>query len=165
MHLENPSIRAWIEAGLLVATPGECIDYSYVYEDLDSDLKRDNIMAITYDPAKAKGFEAEYATRATIIPFEQKTKNMSPASKDWEKAIVDDLIMDDNPIARWMVSNAINKLNPNSDSYFITKSQTAKGRKRIDGVITSIMAYSVLKAQLVEIASRPKIFDLSKIRY
>lgn len=165
MHLENPSIRAWIETGLLVATPGECIDYSYVYADLDADLERDDILAITYDPAKAKNFESEFATRATIIPFVQKSANLSPAAKAWEKAIVDDLIMDDNPIARWMVSNAINKLNPNSDSYFITKSQTARGRKRIDGVITSIMAYSVLKAQLAEQASRPKIFDLSKIRY
>lgn len=165
MHMENPSIRSWIETGRLVATPGETIDYSYVYKDMDADLRASNILAITYDPAKAKEFEMEYSAKATIIPFLQRSANISPAAKAWEKAIVDGLIMDDCPILRWMVSNAINKSNPDSGSYFITKSQTAKGRKRIDGVITSLMAFSVLRDQVAALADRPKIFDLSKIQY
>jgi phage terminase large subunit-like protein len=165
MHLENPSIRAWIEAGRLVATPGETIDYSFVYKDLDADLADSDILAVTYDPAKAKEFEMEYSTKATIIPFLQRSANLSPAAKAWEKAIVDKLIIDDCPILRWMVSNTINKSNPDSGSYFITKSQNNKARKRIDGVITSMMAYAVLREQIAAKAARPKIFDLSKIQY
>lgn len=165
MHLENPSIRAWIEKGLLTATPGESIDYSYAFRDLDDDLENGNILGVTYDPAKAKEFEMQYSERITIIPFIQKAVNMSPAAKAWEKAIVDELIMDDSPILRWMVSNAINKANPDSGAYFITKSQTAKSRKRIDGVITSIMAYSVLRDQVVALKNKPRVFDFSKINY
>lgn len=165
VHLENPSIRAWIEAGLLVATPGEAIDYAYVFRDLDADLLASDVLGVTYDPAKAKEFEMQYASRITILPFVQKTANMSPAAKAWEKAVIDGHIYDESPILRWMVSNTMNKVHPDSGSYFITKSATAKGRKRIDGVITSLMAYSVLRDQIQERANRPKIFDLSLINY
>lgn len=165
VHLENPSIKAWIEAGMVVATPGESIDYSYVFHDLDEDLEAYNVLAICYDPAKAKDFENEYQNRATIIPFVQKSANISPAAKAWEKAIIDKQFIDDNPIMRWMVSNAINKIHRDSGSYFIAKASSPSGRKRIDGVITSLMAYSMLRSQIQEQANRPKIFDLSKIVY
>lgn len=166
IHLETPNIREWIDKGLLVATPGECVDYSYLFRDLDADLSRDKVLGVTYDPAKAKDFEIQYSRKTTIIPFIQKNANLSPAAKAWEKAIVDGLIVDDSPILRWMVSNAVNKINQDSGSYFITKSQTAKGRKRIDGVITSLMGFSILQNQIL-IASqpKPKVLDLSKIRY
>ncbi len=165
-HMENPTIRTWIEKGLIVATPGEAIDYSYLYRDIDAWIENGNVLAITYDPAKSKEFEYNYANRITIVPFPQKNQYMSPAAKAWEKAIVDDQICDANPVLRWMLSNTINKINLDSGSYYITKSDAAKSRKRIDGVITSIMAFSVLQAQRVELSKpKPKIFDLSKIEY
>lgn len=165
-HLENPTIRTWIEQGLIIATPGECIDYGYLYRDIDTWLEQGNILAITYDPAKAKDFESNYATRATIVPFPQKNQYISPAAKAWEKAIVDDQICDANPVLRWMLSNCINKMNLDSGAYFITKADAGKARKRIDGVITSIMAFSILQAQRIELSKpKPKIFDLSKIKY
>lgn len=166
IHLENPSIRAWIERGLIVATPGECIDYSYVFRDFDADLLAYDVRAAVYDPAKAKEFVMNYETKTTIMPFRQNAANMSPAAKAWEKAIVDGQILDDNPVMRWMVSNAINKAHPDSGAYFITKSQTAKSRKRIDGVITSLMAYSVLRDMVFQMNQpKPKMFDLAQIKY
>jgi phage terminase large subunit-like protein len=165
VHLENPSIRAWIEQGIVVATRGEAIDYAYVFRDLDADLEAYDVLGVTYDPAKAKEFEMQYANRTTILPFAQKSSNLSPAAKAWEKAVVDGHIYDESPVMRWMVSNTMNKVHPDSGSYFITKSQTAKGRKRIDGVITSLMAYAVLREQIQAQANRPKIFDLSLIHY
>lgn len=165
-HLETPNIRDWIERGLVVATPGEVIDYEYLYRDLDQDLARDNVLAITYDPAKAKDFEIQYAQKATIVPFIQKNAFLSPAAKGWEKAIVDGHILDDSPVLRWMISNAINKMNPDSGAYFITKSPVGKARKRIDGVITSLMAHSVLANQvLLDAQPKPPPLDWSKIRY
>jgi phage terminase large subunit-like protein len=165
MHLENQSIRAWIESGQLVATPGEAIDYDYVFRDIDADLEAYNVSTICYDPAKAKEFEMRYANRVPVLPFQQRSANISPAAKAWEKAIVDGQIIDDSPILRWMVSNTTNKIHPDSGSYFITKIDNAKSRKRIDGVITSLMAFAVLRQQMQDIANRPKIFDLSKIQY
>jgi len=165
VHLENPSIRSWIEAGQLVATPGEAIDYSYVFRDLDADLEAFDVLTITYDPAKSKEFETQYSSRFDLVQFQQKSSNISPAAKAWEKAIVDGEIIDDSPILRWMVSNTMNKIHPDSGSYFITKIDTSKNRKRIDGVITSLMAFAILRQKMQEIANRPKIFDLSKIKY
>jgi phage terminase large subunit-like protein len=166
VHMENPAIRKWIEEDRVVATPGESIDYKYLFDDVGSYLEKDNVLAITYDPAKAKEFEQAFASRATIVPFPQKSQFISPAAKAWEKAIVENQIIDDDPVIRWMLSCAINKANSDSGSYFITKSAVAKGRKRIDGVITSLMAFSVLQAQMFELMKpKPKIFDLSNIKY
>lgn len=163
---ETPDIRHWIEEGLIVATPGECIDYTYVYKDVDAALKAHKVLGIVYDPAKAKEFEALYEARAILSPFQQKAAYMSPAAKAWEKAIVDGKICDDNPVLRWMLSNAINKANPDSGSYFITKNPTGRDRRRIDGVVTSLMAFSVLEARVAEDSRpRPAMLDLSKIRY
>ena len=166
VHLEAPNLRDWIDRGLVVATPGECVDYECLYRDLDTDLRESKVLAITYDPAKAKDFEIRFGKRATIVPFIQKSANISPAAKGWEKAIVDGEIIDDNPVLKWMVSNAVNRMNPDSGSYFITKSATAKGRKRIDGVITSLMAHAVLANQVLIMSQpKPKMLDLSKITY
>jgi phage terminase large subunit-like protein len=165
-NIENPGIRKWIEEGLVVATPGESINYDFLYRDVDAWLKTGKVIAITYDPAKAKEFEANFANKTTIVPFPQKSQYLSPAAKAWEKAIVDGQILDDSPVIRWMLSCAINKANLDSGSYFITKSPVAKHRKRIDGIISSIMGFSVLQAQIAELSKpRPKIFDLSKIEY
>lgn len=166
VHHENANIRKWIEDGRIVPTPGESIDYEYVYKDVDKYLERYRVLAITYDPAKSREFSSRYANRATIIPFPQKSSHLSPAAKSWEKAIVDELIIDEDPVVRWMVSCAINKANPDSGSYFITKSPIRKASKRIDGVITSIMAYAMLEQQ-VEILEKPRptYFDLSQIKY
>lgn len=165
-HLENPALPDWIARGLVVATPGECIDYSAVYRDVDEYLHAHKVEAIVYDPAKAKEFEARYEARATIVPFPQKATHMSPGAKAWEKAIVDGKICDGSPVLRWMLSNAINKANPDSGSYFITKNQVGRDRRRIDGVITSIMAFSMLEAHVLE-KSKPHtpVFDISKISY
>jgi phage terminase large subunit-like protein len=166
VHQENPAIRKWIEEGLVVATPGESIDYGYLYRDVDAWLGSGQVIAITYDPAKAKGLEENFSTKATIVPFPQKSAFLSPAAKVWEKAIVDGQIIDESPVMRWMLSNAINKKNQDSESYFITKSPVAKARKRIDGVISSMMAFSVLQAQVLE-ANKPKPYvpNFSAITY
>lgn len=164
VHMENSAIRAWIDEGLVTATPGEAIDYNYVFRDIDADLEAYDVTTICYDPWRAKEFEMQYGTRTTILPFQQKRANMSPAAKGWEKAVVDGQIVDDSPVMRWMLSNAMNLMNVHSGEYNIIKADRS-GRRRIDAVPTSMMAFAVLRQQMQDIANRPKIFDLSKIQY
>ena len=166
VYQESSQIREWIAKGFIVATPGESIDSAYLYADIDAALKAHKVLGIVYDPAKAKEFESTYQDRADLVVFKQVALNMSPAAKAWEKGIVDGKICDDNPVMRWMLSNAINKVNPDSGSYFITKNPTSKARRRIDGVITSIMAYWSLSNWVLEDSKpKPVMLDLSKIRY
>jgi phage terminase large subunit-like protein len=166
-HLENPSIKQWISDGIVTATPGEVIDYSYIYADLYADLDAYRILVVTFDPAKSKEFQMEFSSRDELLmPFLQNSKSISPAAKSWEKAVLDKAFVDTSPVMRWMLSNAVNRIHKDSGSYFIAKaSSTSGGRKRIDGVITSLMAFSVLRDRIAAIADAPKIFDLSKIQY
>jgi phage terminase large subunit-like protein len=64
---------------------------------------------------------------------------MSNPTKQFEKLIMDDKIIDPSPVSKWMISNAIIKpdVNGNYKPLKTYKSSTA----RIDGVITSIMSF------------------------
>jgi phage terminase large subunit-like protein len=165
-HLENAALRSWIEEGLVVATPGEVVDYAYLYRDLDADLEANDVKAVVFDPARVRDFAAVYGERAPILEFPQKAANMSPAAKAWEEAIVNGTILDPSPVLAWMVSCAINKTYADSGRYQITKQGAGKYSKRIDGVVTSIMGFSTIRTMVLQ-DSVPKGYvpDLSKINY
>lgn len=165
--IENSALREWIEHGLVTATPGEIIDYEFIYRDIDAFAAGHNIKAIMYDPAMAAEFRMRYedAPKITIVPFKQNNLNMGPAAKTWEKGIVEDQILDPSPVMRWMVSCAINIAK--NDAWVIPSKQGAgKYAKRIDGVISSIMAYQGLLPIVHEMKKpKPKLLDLSKVNY
>ena len=74
---------------------------------------------------------------------------MSEPAKAWEEAIVSGKIIDNNPVMEWMVSCATIKHDPN-DNIKVVKPDTGRSSKRIDGVITSIMANNRLEVALAE---------------
>jgi phage terminase large subunit-like protein len=165
-NIETPSLDEWIRLGLVTATPGEKIDQAFLYRDLEEDMAQNKVVAVVYDPARLQEFEKEFSDRYPIAPFRQNVANMSPAAKMWEESIVGGQIIDDSPVMRWMVSCAINKQYADSGRYQITKHGSGKYGKRIDGVISSIMAHAALKSHVIELKKpKPKIFDLSRINY
>jgi phage terminase large subunit-like protein len=78
-----------------------------------------------------------------MVEFNQGITYMSEPSKAWEKAVSEKRIIDNNPVMRWMVSCATIRTDPN-DNIKVVKPQFTKSSKRIDGVITSIMAMNRL---------------------
>ena len=79
---------------------------------------------------------------------------MSEPSKAWEQAILDNKIIDNNPVMAWMVSCATVKPDANGNIKPI-KPDTNKTSKRIDGVITSIMANNRLEIALADESKPP----------
>jgi len=63
-------------------------------------------------------------------------KQISGPTKQYERLVIEDKIIDGNPVMTWMVTNATVKLDVNGN-YKILKD--TKGAK-VDGVVTSIMA-------------------------
>ena len=96
-----------------------------------------------------------------MVEFNQGIVSMSEPSKAWEKAVTEGRIIDNNPVMRWMVSCATIRTDPN-DNIKVVKPQFTKTSRRIDGVITSIMANNRLDVALAE-QSFQQSLDVTKM--
>lgn len=152
MRNESMRFREWIKNGYVTVCPGEVIDYGYLYNDIRSDLDKYKILEIAYDDYNALDLEKQIGDLVTLINFPQNLKKLSPASKDWEASVLRGDIYDPNPVLRWMLSCACAYIDPNNNIK-IRKDGDSTSSKRIDGVITSIMAHDRLSVNINNSAS------------
>jgi phage terminase large subunit-like protein len=143
-------IRKWIEQGFITATEGEIVDYDTMYEDIRNDLDKYPVRELAYDPYNAGTLIKEIGPLVDLIEFPQHMKTMSPASKNWEADVVGGFIVDTNPVMKWMVSNTARYKDPNENIKPVKDSSDPSSPKRIDGVITSIMAHCRTKTYVDE---------------
>lgn len=156
---ENILVKTWIESGQIILTPGPTVDYTFIAGKIAELYKSHNVLAVAYDRYQSK-FVLEHLSQEIVsIDFDQSLKSMSVPTKEWEKAIYDGEIIDNSQILRWMLSCAIIKPDANGN-YKPLKPQQNRTYKRIDGVITSIMAFSVLNEKLKKLGAAYSYEDL-----
>lgn len=148
MKHDSPMIRKWVEQGYMTATPGAIINYGVMFEDLKKDLEKYPIHEILFDPYNASTLINEIGPLVDLVEINQNMKNISPMAKDWEAAIINGDIVDDNPVMKWMVSNASIYKDANGNIKPVKNAANASSTKRIDCVITSLMCYGRLKQLL-----------------
>ncbi len=146
MKTDSAMIVKWIEQGLIHATDGEIIDYDAMYDDIKHDLERYKVREIAYDPYNAATLIKEIGPLIDLVEFPQHMKYMSPVAKEWEAAVMNSEIIDNNPVMKWMVSNTAIYKDPNENIKPKKDSTDPTSPKRIDGVITSIMAFGRVKS-------------------
>jgi phage terminase large subunit-like protein len=140
-RVENINIKDWIDKGMVTATLGPAIDYEYIKNDIIEDSKIFNIFEIAYDNWQSKNlidYLEEIIPKTLLVSFPQSLKKMSGPSKEFEKLILEDKIIDPNPVMKWMVGNATIKVDINGN--YKPLKEYKSSTKRIDGVITSIMS-------------------------
>ena len=149
MRQDSYLIRQWIKQGYIIATPGETQDFSYMLNIIREDSKKYDIQEIAYDRNLAEYLIQDLEVEFTCVEFSQSITGMSEPSKAWEQAITEGKIIDNNPVMAWMVSCATVKPDVNGNIKPI-KPDVNKTSKRIDGVITSIMANNRLEVALAD---------------
>lgn len=132
-------IEQWVKEGWITATPGETVDYNFLYSDIRSWSQDHDIVEMAYDRNLSELLIEPLSQDFTMVDFAQSITAMSEPSKDWERAVSDGEIIDNNPVMAWMVSCATTKEDANGNLK-VVKPEANKTSKRIDGVITSIMA-------------------------
>ena len=140
-RVENINIGSWIDGGLVTATPGATIDYEYIIADIKADNERFNIQELAYDKWQSdKLIDSleELLPKTALIEYSQGIRQISNPSKEFERLILEDKIVDPNPVMKWMVSNAAIKVDANGN--YKPLKEYKSSRKKIDGVITSIMS-------------------------
>lgn len=149
MRQDSYLIRQWIKQGYITATPGETQDFSYMLNIIREDSKKYEIQEIAYDRNLAEYLIQDLEAEFTCVEFSQSITGMSEPSKAWEQAITEGKIIDNNPVMAWMVSCATVKPDINGNIKPI-KPDVNKTSKRIDSVITSIMANNRLEVTLAD---------------
>ena len=155
---ENVNFPAWVEAGLVTATPGATVDYSFIVNDVLKAAEKYRLLAVGYDKWQARNVISEIdAERPDILLMEidQSLKKMSPLTKSFEKHVKDGLVIDANPVMAWMVSNV--EVRPDANGNYKPLKKSRSGTGRIDGVIAAIMALGVAESE--EFAGRATPVD------
>lgn len=129
---------AWVQQGLVQATEGNVVDYDVIRAKIIElhDIYRINEFAI--DRWNATQLTSQLMAEGyQVLPFGQGFRDMSPATKEFEKLVLGrKLHHGGNPVLRWMMSNVAIKQDPAGN----IKPDKAKSTDRIDGVVAAIMA-------------------------
>lgn len=147
MKSDSPMIRKWIEQGYITPTLGPIIDYTVIFGDIEADLEKYNVKEILFDPWNAATLVSEVGPLVDLVEVAQSMKAISPMAKDFEAAVIDKQIVDDNPVMAWMNSNCEIYKDANGNIKPV-KSGGKASNKRIDGMITSVMCLGRIKQLL-----------------
>ncbi len=128
----------WVEAGLIEATPGNVIDYSFIKKRVVNCAKLFNLKEVAYDPWGAVKLAVELNGDEGIdmVEFRQGFKSMSPPTKELLVLVLGKQIEHGgNPVLRWCADNMVVEI----DAAENIKPNKQKATERIDGMVALIM--------------------------
>lgn len=159
---ENINFFQWIESGIITAIPGATIDYSFIIRDILEDAQKYKLRGIGYDKWQARDVintvESERSD-ILLIEVEQSLRKLSPMTQAYEKQIKDGFLVDNSPVMLWMINNV--EIKPDVNGNYKPLKKSKGSNQRIDGVISSIMAYGISTNEIFrqpEISVKDMIF-------
>lgn len=136
---ENINYDVWVRNGLVRVTPGNVIDYDYIFADIVKLSKMYNIKSIAYDRWNSSQIVIDMKNEGfTMTPFGQGYASMSAPTKEFKTIVLTKKLEHfGNAVLRWMVGNAITTSDPSGN----IKVDKSKAKQKIDGVVACIMAH------------------------
>lgn len=133
--------RYWMDAGLLIATPGEVIDYDIVEDYICANYFKYKVERVEVDRWNATSIVNSLLEKNIEVSyFNQTISAMSHPTKTFEKLVFEGKLKHDgNPILEWMLSGCV-KIEDANENVKIHKGHSNKHGKRVDGIIAAIMA-------------------------
>ena len=151
----------WIDEGWITAIPGDVIDYEYVAEYLNDCYDRYKIVNIAADRWRLQDLARVMPPwfESVAYEFSQGMKTMDPTIRDFEREyLVGNISCGADPVMDWMMQCATIFQDTNGNIKLVKpKDRTGK---RIDGVITSIMALDCCKTFGVEGMASGDLMDM-----
>ena len=128
----------WHRQGYINATEGNVIHYGFIEKFIEELGKKYHIKEIAFDRWGAiQMVQNLEGLGFTVVPFGQGYKDMSPASKEFFKLMMEGkIIHGGNPVMRWMAGNVVIETDPAGN----IKPTKAKSPEKIDGIVAAIMA-------------------------
>jgi len=133
--------KLWHREGLLIKTAGNVTDYQYILNVLVDWNDKFIIKKIAYDSWNSTQFNISCTDAGLnqMEAFSGTIGNFSKGTKTFERlALIGDLVIENNEIIRWMISNTFLRMDQNGN----VKPSKVNGNseKKIDGVIAAVSA-------------------------
>jgi phage terminase large subunit-like protein len=156
MQRDTELVLHWINEGLIIPTPGPVINHSVIKDSIRRVRQQYPALdEVVFDAWQADDIVQELKDELQMVEMGMKLKDFSEPAKRWEADIIAGKIADPSPVMDWHVGNVQIYTDINGNIKPI-KIDERKSSKRIDLVITSIMAHSRLTAKLKG-PRRPKV--------
>lgn len=128
----------WVREGYIEATPGNVIDYEWIFEQIEQDADDYDIDQVAFDRwGAARVVQVLESKGMTMAQFGQGFASMSPPMKELERLVLSGKIRHgNNPVLTWMADNLVARVDPAGN----VKPDKEKSREKIDGVVALIMA-------------------------
>ena len=128
----------WEQQGYIKTTEGNVVHYGFIEAFIEELITAYNIKEIAFDRWGAVQMVQNLEGMGfTVVPFGQGYKDMSPASKELMKLVLEKKVSHGgNPVLRWMMDNIYVKTDPAGN----IKPDKEKSTDRIDGAVALIMA-------------------------
>lgn len=132
----------WVDEGLIVATPGNVIDYEFIKSEIFAAKKAYNLQEVSYDAWNATQLVQELTKeRIKMAPMRQGFSSFSPPLKELLRLILQDRIKHGgNPVLRWNADSCAAV----TDAAENVKLDKSKSTARIDGMVATVMALDAL---------------------
>lgn len=133
----------WSELGYLIPTPGDAINYEYMYKTVREVMGEVRLECLLYDNYNASNLINEFDGEIDLVEVPQNIKRLSPFTKSYEETIYSQTLVDPNPVIQWMMLNAEVYVDQN-DNLKICKPKKDTDKK-VDGLITSAMCVGYIR--------------------
>lgn len=138
---QNDNYRRWVAEGWMTQTAGNTVDFPYIREALQADLKRFRVDEIAYDPYQATQLALEMANEgAPMLEYRNTVPTMSEPMKEMQALVHDQrLHHNGDPVMTWMMSNVVARVDAKENIF----PRKEINENKIDGVVAAIMAMGV----------------------
>lgn len=130
--------QQWVKEGYIEATPGNVIDYEWIFEQIEQDAELFDIDQIAFDRwGAARVVQVLENKGMKMVQFGQGFASMNPPMKELERlTLAKKIVHGNNPVLTWMADNVVARLDPAGN----IKPDKEKSREKIDGMVALIMA-------------------------
>ncbi|MNG05999.1 Phage Terminase [compost metagenome] len=138
---DNVPYRYWRDAGYIIATPGDVVDYDIIEDYIRKNFNEYGIKRLEFDRYNSNSITNHLVEDGFPVSlFTQTMVNYSHPTKVFEKLMYENKIKHDgNPVMEWMLSGCQTKEDYNENIRIVKGKDNTSG-KRIDGIIALIMA-------------------------
>jgi phage terminase large subunit-like protein len=134
--------RTWADAGHLILTPGNVIDFDVIADTIIEQAKLYDLREVQMDPHAASSIAAKLQAAGINVFYVRQGWSLSQACKATEAAITSGkLVHPDSPALNWEISNAVVHTD-RLENIWLDK---AKSTRRIDAAVAMVMAINAWK--------------------
>jgi phage terminase large subunit-like protein len=151
---------AWVKKGLITATEGNVIDYSFILKRLDDLRAKYDLREIAFDRWGATMLsQAMIDAGYTVVPFGQGFASMSPPTKELMNLVLNKKIRHGgNPVLRWNIDNLVVRTDPAGNM----KPDKEKATNKIDGAVAMIMG---LDRAVKHAGNGPSTYETESLKF